>query len=93
MFSVWRQIWPRLEVFLDALEEVIAFARTASVSSGRRLDVAIVFAESMLRELTITVNDWERAVRALRNQRDRRRWPPLLTAVPDTEAKENHAAN
>jgi len=51
------------------LEEVIAFVRTSSSGGERQLDVAIVFAESMRRELQATVDAWERTARALRDER------------------------
>jgi len=61
------------------LEEVIAFARSTFVSNGRRLDVAIVFAESMLRELKASVREWESAAGALRRERDALDQCPAVT--------------
>ena len=76
------------------LEEVVAFVRTSSIGGGRALDVAIVFAESMLRELQATLDEWERTARALRDERDVRKGLPLETAAdPGTRAKVIHAAN
>jgi hypothetical protein len=58
------------------LEEVIAFVRTSSIKGERKLDVAIVFAESMLRELQATVDEWDRTARALRGERAVRQGTP-----------------
>lgn len=77
-----------------ALAEVIAFVRTSSIGGERALDVAIVFAESMRRELQATVDEWERAARALRNERAVHKGLPLGTTSPaGVRVKESHAAN
>jgi hypothetical protein len=47
-------------------DEIERFLHQHRASDGRKLDVAIVFAESMLRELGAAVAEWEKAAVRLR---------------------------
>jgi hypothetical protein len=50
-----------------ATENIEMFLQGKVMADGRRLEVAILFAESMLRELGVAVSEWEQA--AVRLQR------------------------
>jgi uncharacterized coiled-coil protein SlyX len=46
-------------------ENIEIFLERNAIAEGRRLEVAIVFAESMLRELGVAVVEWEQTARKL----------------------------
>ncbi|MDB5296709.1 MAG: hypothetical protein JWO31_2692 [Phycisphaerales bacterium] len=52
-----------------ARDEIELFLLENSTGEFRRLDVAIVYAESMLQELEAAVLEWEQAAAGLRRQR------------------------
>jgi len=46
-------------------ENIEVFLDRNAIAEGRRLEVAILFAESMLRELGLAVAEWEQTARKL----------------------------
>jgi hypothetical protein len=46
-------------------ENIEVFLEVNATAEGRRLEVAILFAESMLRELGLAVAEWEQTARRL----------------------------
>jgi hypothetical protein len=47
-------------------ENIEVFLEGNALAEGRRLEVAILFAESMLRELGLAVAEWEQTAQRLR---------------------------
>ena len=56
----------------DDVNDVQMFLDNTRTAEGRDLDVAIVYAGSMVEELRATAADWERAAALLREMKSRR---------------------
>ena len=50
-------------------DDIEAFLKNHAATQGRRLEVAIVYADSMLRELRVAVAQWEETTRSLRRMK------------------------